>query len=955
MLYPKGSEWRRWDLHVHSPLSILNNQFPRVGGTPDWEAYLGRLESCGVAVIGVTDYFTIDGYKALKGFQAQGRLQSTTLLPNIELRLDKIVASKKDGEQPRRLNFHVIFSEAVEPGEIEEHFLHDICFNYQGTPGDKNDQRKLKPANLQELGTRLIAEHPPFAGKPPLEVGAMHAVVNLDHVVDVLTKSKRFKDRYLLVLADQYANLIPWDGQDHHTRKMLVQQANMILTSNASTIAWCLGRPPFEGGQEGFRNEFLTLKPCIWGSDAHDLATVGRPCAKRGDPGHVCAADAAGCDLRHCWVKADPTFEGLRQLLYEPVERVRIQSDDPTPSKSIYCLSRITVPATTINGELRVAAIDVPLNPGLVAVTGGRGSGKTALVDLLAHCFVNRQFTNDHNSFVRRISDDSPALPISLGLASGATFGKSLSDGTFFEDSEIAYIAQGELERYIDEQSDLNEYIHKIVFESPAIKDSSDAFEYESLVHATKSLQADLDAKNVRIDELERATAPEVLEDVKRIGRQAKADIEDLKKRIADAESRLSADKRDLTKQKQAAVAVLKKQRDDLVIVRDLVREAIRSLDLELARAVQTIRRLNAFLGELGLAAPLAEPAYPDRGRLDELLASTEKKMREAVATIEKNEKDIKSLDDEMREHARLLTKQQDADARLKELQSQWKTLQDQVKALGGERQQRTELLRKLLTSLMDQQAQYARIIQTFGGAKDKVLADLDFNAELRIDASTLLSSAEALVDNRQVQVARGEREPSVFAGLLDVLSRIAAGERGAIDSAAAEVDRVADDLRSRLKKARPVTTLALYSTVYRSYLSVRPTALYKRTSLDRLSLGQKATVLMKIYLAEGDKPIIIDSHDDHLDNEFIMEELVGSIRQARSFRQVIIASNNGNVVINSDADQVIVAQRKDGEISYTAGALEAPVIRERALTVLEGGREAFRRRQDKYRISSFQ
>jgi hypothetical protein len=54
----------------------------------------------------------------------------------------------------------------------------------------------------------------------------------------------------------------------------------------------------------------------------------------------------------------------------------------------------------------------------------------------------------------------------------------------------------------------------------------------------------------------------------------------------------------------------------------------------------------------------------------------------------------------------------------------------------------------------------------------------------------------------------------------------------------------------------------------------------YKKTALNRLSLGQKATVLIKIYLAQGSHPIVVDSHDDHLDNEFIMQELVGAIRR---------------------------------------------------------------------------
>ena len=119
-----------------------------------------------------------------------------------------------------------------------------------------------------------------------------------------------------------------------------------------------------------------------------------------------------------------------------------------------------------------------------------------------------------------------------------------------------------------------------------------------------------------------------------------------------------------------------------------------------------------------------------------------------------------------------------------------------------------------------------------------------------------------------------------------------------------------------------------------------------------KLSLCQKATVLIKISLAQGENPIVIDSHDDHLDNEFIMEELVKALRRANENRQVIIVSNNGNVVVNSDAEQVIIACRDDlGEISYPSGSLENPQLRPKLLKVLEGGEKAFSCRQQKYRL----
>ena len=157
----------------------------------------------------------------------------------------------------------------------------------------------------------------------------------------------------------------------------------------------------------------------------------------------------------------------------------------------------------------------------------------------------------------------------------------------------------------------------------------------------------------------------------------------------------------------------------------------------------------------------------------------------------------------------------------------------------------------------------------------------------------------------------------------------------------------------AKLKSSRGISAGSLYRCLYGRYLNVVPAVTYKQTALNKLSLGQKATVLLKIYLAQGSNPIIIDSHDDHLDNEFIMQELVGAIREAKGFRQVILASNNGNVVINSDAEQVIVAQRDQGKISYISGSIENPLIRERALKVLEGGADAFRKRQQKYRLES--
>jgi len=258
--FPKGSEWRKWDLHVHSPLSILNNQFPKIPNSkPDWEPFLQKLESLDMAVIGITDYFTIEGYKELKKYREQGRLPNIyTILPNIEFRLKNIVSSR-NGEE-KRLNLHVIFSEEVSIEDIEEHFLHDILFYYQGDPQNPDESRKLKISNLEDLGKELIEQHEAFRKMDisPLEIGAMQAVVDHEQITDILTKDSRFKGKYIVILALDAWDQIHWDTQAHHLRKSLLQKSDMVFNSNPNTRQWCLGKDPYTDGREHYIREYKT-------------------------------------------------------------------------------------------------------------------------------------------------------------------------------------------------------------------------------------------------------------------------------------------------------------------------------------------------------------------------------------------------------------------------------------------------------------------------------------------------------------------------------------------------------------------------------------------------------------------------------------------------------------------------------------------------------------------------
>jgi predicted ATPase len=129
---------------------------------------------------------------------------------------------------------------------------------------------------------------------------------------------------------------------------------------------------------------------------------------------------------------------------------------------------------------------------------------------------------------------------------------------------------------------------------------------------------------------------------------------------------------------------------------------------------------------------------------------------------------------------------------------------------------------------------------------------------------------------------------------------------------------------------------------------------------IQQLSPGTRGIVLLLLYLAidrEDDRPLIIDQPEENLDPKSIFDELVSRFRHAKLRRQIVIVTHNANLVINTDADQVIVATcgaHRSGqlpEITYASGGLENPDIRQQVCEILEGGEDAFKERARRLRI----
>ena len=114
------------------------------------------------------------------------------------------------------------------------------------------------------------------------------------------------------------------------------------------------------------------------------------------------------------------------------------------------------------------------------------------------------------------------------------------------------------------------------------------------------------------------------------------------------------------------------------------------------------------------------------------------------------------------------------------------------------------------------------------------------------------------------------------------------------------------------------------------------------------LSRGQKCTALLPILLARRDVPLLIDQPEDNLDNHFIFHTIVDTILRVKPIRQMIFITHNANIPVLAEADQILVLG-SDGEKGYVSKAGTLDAARPEIIDLLEGGREAFERRRERY------
>lgn len=372
----RGSEWRIWDLHVHTPASIVHN-YHCMDNEDVWEKFITALENLpeDIKVLGINDYLYIDGYKKVVDYKKSGRIPNIELiLPVVEFRLSMFCGHS----QFKRINFHVIFSNEITADVIQSQFLNGLTTKYTLSPDCKVQWGGLiNRENIEELGKKIIESVPNDQKgnfKSPLEEGFNNLNFNVDDIYSILDNAPQFfEGRYITAIGKTEWDELKWNDNTIADKKNIINKADIVFTAAESVEKYSNAKKKL---RESGVNDLLL--DC---SDAHDFA------------------DSPSKDrLGNCftWIKADPTFEGLKQILYEPDERVRIQKTRPD-EKSIY--------QVIDNIELNEDGFwnkTIYLNQNLNTIIGGRSTGKSTLLKVIAYKSGNqpdnddKQFIGDH-------------------------------------------------------------------------------------------------------------------------------------------------------------------------------------------------------------------------------------------------------------------------------------------------------------------------------------------------------------------------------------------------------------------------------------------------------------------------------------------------------------------------------------------------------------------------------
>lgn len=854
--FTRGSEWRKWDLHFHTP-SSYDYKDKRVTN----QEIIDILAEKEISVVAITDHHTID-IDRIQELQQLGKEKGITVLPGIEF------CSELGGSES--IHFIGIFSEKSD--------FNTIWTKIQG-------KHNLTKADIENKGNeRIVCNF----------VDTCKTIIELGGIISVHAGSK--------------SNSI----ESIKSNLLVKQETKTTFLSDYVSILE-VGKPEDEKVyQEKVFPSIRFKLPIIICSDNHDIKNYSLK--------------------ENCWIKADPTFEGLKQIIYEPEERVRIQENNP---KLDYDKSHFSSIIFKNNEKIfkddelyfDKSTQEIPLNPNLVAIIGGRGEGKSMLMKYISTSFAIETIeTNDnflksgnieviHSKTIKN-EKESLSFPIVNNTKHPLDF---------------IYISQGELKNIIETRQ-LTEGIRKmtnireIVFDQNLNKEIYDRL---TELHNIEDFLSD---------------SQNNLEELKKQEKSQRQFIENI-----------------TTKENREKLEQYTKILESINIKTDNKRQLLNLEDIFHKKEIELNENISSMNKRYNFNIPTVQKELTFKLQFEktqELLRSIE----EHLVSLNQEKEKIRSEFNQFYT-GDLTTLLKDVD----KYQNELSLISDKIERVNEATEKKKELFAVIFKDIESQLSLVSQIKEEYNEQEKSILEDWERfkNIEQREDLNSQQKRImQALLQDLDIEPVTEFNKEAFYNEIYHCINgsewRVKNNKQAQEDYfKVVNLDTYFQFVKENYFEVyyeRGIYGNTLKDILFkeekrRKYIKVYPILKYKGKNLHKISIGQKGTVYLKMKLATEafSKPIIFDQPEDDLDNQFIIKELVDLFKELKKYRQVIIITHNANLVINADAEQVIVAKNDNEKLKYTSGSLENIEINKQICEILEGGKEAFKNRERKY------
>lgn len=879
----KGSKWQKWDLHVHT---IYTNQNSHYSCTMKEMAQ--KIEAENLAVVGITNYFIVHE-KEIEELKAE-LTQSVTLMPNFEFRITEKNRSNEF------INVHVLFNLM----NVNFQKIHDCLGRI---PIANSTDKYCNKADIEELGYERVT-------------------VTLDSLINQLEKDFTAGKDFLFIGVNKgYGGFCPGGKpRDQELAAKIDKLSDIVFSSKKEDRDFFLNKIP------GRKTLGLIPKPLLIASDAHKIGDIGN---------------------QFTWIKADPTFEGLKQCIFEPEHRISLNKTNlREPIRKIENIE-FKFPSDTKMGKrgssarqdlcIKFLKKKIAFSPYFTSIIGGRGTGKSTIINLLAESLgVKTEFFNKHQNQV---------------IVNGNVLDFDQDNSSIIEISgtdEVEFVSQGKVEKLAE-----SEELTKLIF-NERIKEVEKDFGTLELkyLHHKELLEENVklifsikkNYKSQKEKEKDRSTASKIVEsiqdprykalseEIKKLSESIRAIdkskakyfelLQDLKK--LNSKTYKSENKNEYeTRIKQ--ILEVTNSIDEIIISDNevtVVPKSFEEQDLKRQEFNQNLsdkqKELREFLREKGTSEESildSEKASSDIAKLDSEISELVKEIEQAKQNLEENDIKLRDIKTNYIDIEALIAKN------IESINSRLKSLNENVQEIKFEYSFNSEKYREVLFrdffntfKIFDLPTSPAEKLKE---VLFLILPDEDL---FNLDYKTFTTRLQARIKEEGLNPTRN---------YVQVIENVFSS-------------------KGNYHIYRELVKKHLYN--FADFLEI--IGFYGNRELQNCSFGQRCTAVIVTMLMTGVKPLIIDEPEAHLDNKLIADYLVELIKNKKLDRQIIFATHNSNFVVNGDSELIHILEIPDNKIhtNITSTSIENLKYRTKLLK-LEGGKEAFINRENKYGI----